>query len=155
MATGSSQRRIELAQIHMAAAHLGMDTEDKNPASEYRSMLWTCARVHSAADLDFAGRRKVIDHLKARGWKPVRSKQSKHYDDKLTRKILALWLELRDQGVIQDASNKALAKFCNDVAGVARPEWCNNKQAEAVIEGLKAWLKRATTKRDGEARLSD
>ena len=152
MSMSSSQRRIELAQIHMAAEHLGMDTADKNPDSDYRSMLWTCARVRSAADLDFAGRRKVIEHLKSRGWKPTKAKHSKHHDDKLTRKILALWLELRDQGVIQDASNRALATFCNQVAGVARPEWCNNKQAEAVIEGLKAWLKRATT-RDVQARL--
>lgn len=149
----SAQRRAELAQIHMGAAELGMDTADKNEASEYRSMLWTCARVHSAADLDFAGRRKVIDHLKSRGWKPARSKPAKHGEDRQAKKALALWLELRDQGVIQDASNKALAKFCSDVTGVERPEWCNNKQAAALIEGLKAWLKRATKKKDAEARL--
>lgn len=143
MATGSSQqRRIELAQIHMAAAELGMDTADQNPESAYRSMLWTCARVRSAADLDFAGRRKVIQHLKSRGWTPSRKKKSKYRDDPLSGKILALWLELRDQGVIRDASDKALATFCREVGGADRPEWLNNKQAHKVIEGLKAWLKR-------------
>ncbi|WP_111745579.1 phage protein GemA/Gp16 family protein, partial [Salinisphaera orenii] len=36
----------------------------------YREMLWTVARVRSAADLDGYGRRAVLDHLKSRGWQP-------------------------------------------------------------------------------------
>ncbi len=62
-------RRSELAKIHMAAEQLGMDTGDKDEASEYRSMLWTVARVRSAAGLDWAGRKKVLDHLKDCGAK--------------------------------------------------------------------------------------
>lgn len=62
-----NERRKDLAKIHMAAGQLGMDTADRNEGSEYRSMLWTVARVRSSAALDFAGRRKVLDHLKACG----------------------------------------------------------------------------------------
>jgi hypothetical protein len=57
-----SFRNKELGQIHMAKAKLGLDDET------YRSMLWTVARVRSSADLDHAGRRRVIEHLKSRGW---------------------------------------------------------------------------------------
>lgn len=62
-----STRIRELAAIHIAADQLGMDTEDKNPDSEYRSMLWTIARVRSASDLDWTGRKRVLEHLKSRG----------------------------------------------------------------------------------------
>lgn len=57
-------RRRELGAIHVAKAQLGLDEET------YRAMLWSVARVHSAADLDHAGRHAVLDHLRARGFKP-------------------------------------------------------------------------------------
>lgn len=57
-------RTRELAAIHAAKRDLGMDD------ATYRDMLWAVARVRSAADLDFAGRKKVLDHMKACGWKP-------------------------------------------------------------------------------------
>jgi phage gp16-like protein len=60
-------RSKQLGLIHIGANALGMDTKDENPDCEYRSMLWTLGRVRSAAHLDFAGRKAVIDHLKARG----------------------------------------------------------------------------------------
>lgn len=52
-----------LAQIHIAKKQLGMNEDT------YRAMLWGVARVHSAADLDHAGRAKVLAHLKASGFK--------------------------------------------------------------------------------------
>ncbi len=58
-------RRAELAKIHVAKKALGLDDDT------YRDMLWTVARVRSAKDLDAAGRAKVLDHLKGRGFKPI------------------------------------------------------------------------------------
>lgn len=52
-----------LAQIHIAKKQLGLDDDT------YRAMLWGVARVRSAADLDHAGRAKVLAHLKACGFK--------------------------------------------------------------------------------------
>jgi len=65
----TDQRRRDLATIHMAKAQLGMDD------AAYRDILWTIARVRSSADLDQAGRNKLLDHLKACGWKPLRQAQ--------------------------------------------------------------------------------
>lgn len=59
------QRRRDLATIHMAKAQLGMADD------AYRDILWSVARVRSSADLDQAGRSKVLDHFRACGWKPV------------------------------------------------------------------------------------
>lgn len=67
-------RNNALAQIHIAAQALGMDTADQNPDSEYRRMLHAHGRVSSAAKLDHAGRAAVVRHLDhllaARGIKP-------------------------------------------------------------------------------------
>ena len=67
-------RNNALAQIHIAAQALGMDTADQNPDSEYRRMLHAHGRVTSAANLDHAGRAAVVQHLDhllgARGIKP-------------------------------------------------------------------------------------
>jgi phage gp16-like protein len=70
MNTANDTRRRELAKIHIAAKQLGMDAADKDPNSDYRRMLWSVARVRSSGDLDEPGRRRVLDHLKAAGFKP-------------------------------------------------------------------------------------
>jgi phage gp16-like protein len=61
-------RRSELAQIHIARQQIGMDEES------YRNVLWTVARVKSSADLDWSGRKRVLDHMKSCGFK-VRPKK--------------------------------------------------------------------------------
>lgn len=61
----TDQRRRDLAAIHAAKRDLAM-TDDA-----YRDILWSVARVRSSADLDQAGRSKVLDHFRACGWKPV------------------------------------------------------------------------------------
>ena len=61
-------RNRELAQIHIARSQLGMDDET------YRSVLWTVARVTSSKDLDWSGRKRVLDHMKSCGFK-VRPKK--------------------------------------------------------------------------------
>ena len=63
-------RNRELAQIHIARQQLGMDDD------AYRDVLWTVARVRSAADLDWSGRKRVLDHLKACGFKVTPKKLS-------------------------------------------------------------------------------
>ena len=64
----SNHRNSELAMIHIGKQQIGMDDET------YRAMLWACGRVHSSKDLDYAGRQKVIDHLKKCGFVVVRPK---------------------------------------------------------------------------------
>lgn len=61
--TAQDVRNSELAQIHIAQAQLGMDDDT------YRNVLWTVARVRSSKDLDWSGRKRVLDHMKACGFK--------------------------------------------------------------------------------------
>lgn len=64
MIRSSDTRRRELAAIHVAKKALGLDEDT------YRAMLFTVARVRSAAELDHAGRQAVIEHLRRRGFRP-------------------------------------------------------------------------------------
>jgi phage gp16-like protein len=57
------RRKAELAKIHIAKSQLGMDDDT------YRQMLWTVARVNSSKDLDEGGRRRVLEHMRAIGFK--------------------------------------------------------------------------------------
>ncbi len=70
MTARDNTRSRELATIHIAKKQLGLDDET------YRDMLWTVARVRSSAALDFAGRKNVLDHLKARGFKSAPGKRA-------------------------------------------------------------------------------
>lgn len=60
MTATPADRNRELARIHCLAKELGLARD------EYEDVLFTQARVRSAGDLDYAGRRKVIEHLAAR-----------------------------------------------------------------------------------------
>ena len=59
-------RTRDLAAIHVGKKALGLDDDT------YRDMLFMVARVRSAADLDHAGRQRVIEHMRQRGFeRPV------------------------------------------------------------------------------------
>ena len=62
MTATKDQRTKQLAAIHAAKRDLGLDDD------AYRLMLRHVAGVDSAADLDAAGRRKVVDHMRKSGW---------------------------------------------------------------------------------------
>lgn len=143
---GYNRRRAELAQIHIGAEALGMDTKDPDPSSDYRSMLWTVGRVHTSSDLDYAGRQSVLAHLKSRGWKnkpAIKAKTSRRLaSDEVSKKIRALWIELRDAGALKDSSEAALNAYVHRITKVSALEWLSWKQASLVIETLKKWLER-------------
>lgn len=62
----AADRNRDLAAIHVGKKMLGLDDET------YRAMLFTVARVRSAANLDHAGRRAVLEHMRQRGFaRPV------------------------------------------------------------------------------------
>lgn len=134
-------RRDGLAKIHIAKKQLGLDDET------YRAMLWTIARVRSAADLDFTGRQRVLHHLRKRGFqgKPGAQPAPAPMDAQVA-KIRALWIELRDQGGITDGSEKALQAFVRRQTGVDALAWLSTGEASDVIESLKKWLARVESK---------
>jgi phage gp16-like protein len=125
--------------IHVAKKQLGMEDD------AYRSLLWSIARVNSAGDLDWAGRKQLLEHMKKCGFKarPPKNAGARELEaDAQGKMILALWLQLHEQGVARDPSDRALASWVKRQTGVDSIRWLRPDQKARVIESLKAWADR-------------
>jgi len=145
-----SARSIELAKIHIGATDRRLIQPGDDSA--YRDMLWSIARVRSAAQLDAAGREAVLKHLRAVGWidtSPPR-RAGNHYQRGTPAALIRwLWTQLANAGAVRDASDRALRRYIAQHASVAipapdelAPQHLNRAQAHDVIEQLKRWLAR-------------
>ena len=125
-------RNGDLAKIHVAKKSLSMSDED------YRAMLWTQGRVHSSADLDHAGRQRVLDHLKACGFKPAAAKNTKRPQRptpapeklKIIRRIRAQLISL-DR--LPDTYADGIA---HQMFGLQFYEWATPDQLHAITAAL-------------------
>ena len=123
-------RNSQLAQIHIAKKDLGLDDET------YRAMLFTLARVKSSAELDHAGRAKVLDHLKKCGFKPKFNafktgapKTSPASKTALISKIGALLTVLTKPWEYADGMAKKMFK-------VEKLIWCTPQQLHKLVAAL-------------------
>lgn len=148
-------RNTDLAIIHIGKKF--MMEQLGNTEADYRAMLWTQGRVESSAKLDFAGRKKVIDHLKALGFQPTgRGGAKRPVKRKLTPKqrlMWSLWQQLADAGEVKDRQMAALMAYVTRQTSVQRLEWLKPAQEDLVIESLKKWLGRATAQEAGKPAL--
>ena len=119
-------RKRELAQIHVAKAQLGLDDDT------YRAMLWTVARVKSAAELDWAGRKKVLDHLKAGGFK-IKSKSRPAPAASKAVLVAKIRAQLIALGNKPDAYADGMARH---MFHIQRFEWCWPSQLGKIIAAL-------------------
>ncbi len=116
-------RTRQLAAIHCRMKELGMDRET------YEAMLWTVARVDSARDLDEAGRRRVLDHMRTLGGgRRMRNADSRDRGP-LLKKIKAM-LDAAGRK-IEYADGMAKHMF-----GVTRVEWCTPDQLRRIVAAL-------------------
>lgn len=140
----------DLAKIHIAKKALGLDDDT------YRAMIRRVSgnAADSAKDLDQAGRGRLLREFKAAGWTPTPGKQAQAKrlaGDPQSRKLRALWIALHQDGIVTDASEGALIKFCERRTRVARLEWLTVAQARTLIETLKQWHARVTRQRQETA----
>ena len=157
----STDRKTELAKIHIGKAQLGLDEET------YRDMLWSIGRVTSSADLDAAGRAAVLEHLKRLGFKarhPGRARAPRRSVRRMTDgtvEVLAtadqvalirhIWIVMADHQVVRDRSEPALRawirastrRYHPQRAGWDAPEFLPDDVAGYVIEHLKQWASRS------------
>lgn len=130
----NDEKRREIAQIHIGRQYLGMDDET------YRAMLWTVARVRSSTELDHAGRKQVIDHLKALGWKPSFSSGRPPVEGSknkaLLGKIEALLADQRLPWAYVTASSNGRPSMLKRLAGVDNFVWAKPEGLRAVIAAL-------------------
>lgn len=122
-------RTRELAAIHVAKRQLALDDDT------YRDMLWAVARVRSAKDLDFAGRKRVLDHLRAVGFKAAKPRRAfpgrPHNCDQhpQLRKIEALLADARRPWSYADGMAKRMY-------GKERVAFCDPAKWQGLIAAL-------------------
>jgi phage gp16-like protein len=121
-----TDRRTDLAKIHLAKKQLGLDDD------AYRDMLWVAARVRSASELDEYGRRSVIEHLRKCGATFRRAKRPRPAADRapLLGKIYAM-LGDRPAGYAE-----GILKRMYGEAAPARLEWASQEQLRKVVAAL-------------------
>lgn len=135
---GTQLRNAELAQIHVAKKQLGLDDDT------YRAILWTVGRVRSAGDLDWTGRKALLEHFRAKGWKPAPPKKKAEpvaVGDQAGM-VRALWADLHAAGKVRDPGDAALGGWLKRNRWPERAEWLNPRQMTQAIEALKKWLAR-------------
>ena len=137
-------RNTELALIHLGKKALAMTEED------YRQMIWTQGRVKSSAELDYAGRQRVITHLKALGFKPTGSRGDgkravKRSLNARQRLMWSLWQQLADLEEVRDRRMDALLAYAKRLTGVERLEWLKSHQENLVVDTLKKYVERVRT----------
>lgn len=145
----ANNRRLDLARIHMLKAELGWD-EDL-----YRDVMATvCNGIRSSAQLDTAGRQRLLTHLSTCLQRDGASKSSRapsaSAHKTLARKPLSatgkklwsLWMQAADKGLVQHRTMSALNAWVQRQTGVERIEWLQGAQADLAIESLKKWVAR-------------
>lgn len=134
--TRYAEQKREIQLIKIAQKQLGMDDD------AYRDILFTLTRKRSSTELDFAERKKVLEHMEACGFKRTKPQPRKLADDPQSKMIRALWLQLHEAGKVRNPSESALAAFAKRQTGRDALQWLNGKEASALIEELKKWLAR-------------
>lgn len=124
-------RKSELAQIHLAKQQLGLDD------STYRAMLAAVCGVRSAADLDWRGRKKLLEHLGACGWKKKSARASPGGANAAqVAKVRAVLIAL---GRRPDSYADAIGAR---MFGVKRFVWLDSQQLRGLITALEMALAR-------------
>lgn len=124
-------RRGELARIHIAKQQLRMDEET------YRNMLWTVGRVKSAADLDFAGRARVLEHLRGLGFQDRGAPNVRRLKKDPKDKARMLWRIRERLKVAVPPRTEAYADgMAEKMFHVKRLVWCEPDQLHRLLAAL-------------------
>lgn len=140
------QRKRLIQLIHVARNELAM------PEDSYRALLLRVSggKAASCADLGVMELSKVLAELQAKGFRvKAKSGQRALADDKQSKMIRHLWLDLHAAGAVRDPSERALAAFVRRSTGVAALQWLSTAQASKVIEALKQWRDRRINQTEG------
>lgn len=148
--TQKEYRNSLIRLIQVARRDLSLDEPN------YRAILFAQGGNESLAAMPIDGMKKVLDYLKAQGFK-VRKTQTdrKQATGKDAAKVRALWLFLHELGAVRDPSEAALTAYVKRIAKVDDVQWMRGVRRvdsgtrpmvkgreELVIETLKKWAMR-------------
>ena len=136
--TQTTYRNRLIKLIQVARRDLGLDEPN------YRGILFAQGGNDSLAAMSIDGMQKVLDYLKAQGFKVRKTKTDrKQATGKDASKVRALWLFLHELGAVRDPSEAALTAYVKRMVKVDDVQWMRNgRRVETVIESLKKWAMR-------------
>jgi phage gp16-like protein len=121
-------KKREVQLIKIAQRQLNMDD------ATYRAVLFAVARVHSATELDWAGRQRVLEHMKKCGFKVKANRHRRQAPRKLDRSELMQKIEAQ----LADAQRpwayaKSMAKRMFSVDDL---EFCTPEHLHKMVAAL-------------------
>ena len=143
-------RKRELALIHLAKATLGLSRDD------YEHVLRAVTGQASAADLDAAGREKLLKHFKSKGF-VVKAKagaaRALGIREPQIKKLQAMWYALSDAGAVDrpasiEACNRAVETWGKEqlathaLGPLDALRFATGAQLDKLIESMKRWGQR-------------
>ena len=134
-----STRNRDLAIIHMAKKQLGWDEET------YRDVLEMRTGKSSSGKLTAKERSDFIDHLSSFGFK-VQRKPFRKLNSAEQRKALALWMEIKNRGYLNNSQASLESLFPKLGIQTAKLEWLTGAEVRKLIEALKSWIEREEKK---------
>jgi len=127
-------RRALLAQIHIARKDLALTEES------YRDLVRRITTRESAGDCTQLQLEQLVGEFKRVGWKGGKKPLRPVSRNPQVRMIYGVWKDLKP--FVADHGAGALRAFCKRQTGADAPEFLDATNANKVLEGLKAWLKR-------------
>ena len=142
----SNERRGMLGKIHIARQQLGLDE------TAYRDVVERITGGRSASVASDAALHRLLAEFTRLGFKPARKAWAPaRSKDAQVRMIQAIWADLAPY--VDDHTQDRLRAFVRrqtrtprHLDGVDAPEFLDAKEANKVVEGLKAWLAREQAK---------
>ncbi|MCF2829804.1 MULTISPECIES: gp16 family protein [unclassified Pseudoalteromonas] len=152
----SKSKLIQL--IHVGKTSLGWD-EDL-----YRQNLVKLTKKESCKGMNLGELKRVLDHMKDKGFKVEAKKSGKGRNSPMTRdiapedktpldKLRQVWIAMSHRGYLRDGSEAALlnwsksqAKRMNSNVAIECLEWLRAPMVHALIEQLKSWYARLMAK---------
>lgn len=136
--TQTTYRNRLIKLIQVARRDLGLDEPN------YRGILFAQGGNDSLAAMPIDGMQKVLDYLKAQGFKVRSTKTDRKQATGLdASKVRALWLFLHELGAVRDPSEAALTAYVKRIVKVDDVQWMRSgRRVETVIESQKKWAMR-------------
>lgn len=132
------------AAIHVAKKQLALSDDS------YRDLMKRIAGVTSSKDLDEAGARRLMTEFERLGFvNASKGKRRKGHDDRpLARKAWALWISLHNLDEVEHGTEKAFAAFVTRTTHKLLLRFCDARELNQVVEGLKSWCRRVGVQED-------
>lgn len=154
MSPQDTVRKRELGLIHMAKAFFAQ--RDGMTADDYRAVVLQVTGKTSSADLDSAGREKLLQHFKAKGFvvkaKPGAARAAPIREPQV-KKLMAMWYALAEANAVarpasHEACSRALEAWAKEqlathtLGPMDALRFATGEQLNHLVEAMKLWGRR-------------